>query len=642
MQSQNNHGASFSAGNKRVAVYGTETIVLNDLSISGFSNLSLTITNQVNSADQVSLVKIYASNDGFNWFVLDSDVFASTPIAVNSTVNQQFTAVAIYLRVTVTSTTNSLIDCYVVGLPNGIIASDLPAGSVPSNRQIIAGTGLSGGGDLTADRTLELDSTEVVLLSLLGQQTGSINVTSSVEGDGGFVGPSLTALSGGNVSILAPSHTVNIGTGTETAIGIGNGASTTTFIGSVVFPSNSITASEVSGVVKLSPGSQQTGFINVSGNIEGDGGFTSTSASATNITTTVNSAALTLGGAYWNGAASVANTAAITNVVDSTSPRSHLNINVGSQNFLLYSDGKMSFQDGVSATVGAASTGAIRYNNTTKNFEVSDDTAGYDGLVQLTKTQTLTNKTISGSSNTITNIGNSSLTNSTFTATAGTGLTGTATVSLGGSFTFAVDSTVVILSSAQTLTNKTISGSTNTITNIANASLANSSFTATAGTGLTGTATTSLGGTFTFAIDSTVVTLTGTQTLTNKTLTAPAISSPTLSGSATFSGGVVANGGLQLHRISVANTDYNTLSTDIIVAYTSLSAARVVTGTVVGTASSPAILIIKDESGGASPINTITFTPASGNIDDTFSKVLINSAYGFVRIYCNGTNFFTF
>ena len=60
--------------------------------------------------------------------------------------------------------------------------------------------------------------------------------------------------------------------------------------------------------------------------------------------------------------------------------------------------------------------------------------------------------------------------------TIGTGLTGT---SYNGSapVTIAIDSTVATLTGNQTLTNKTISGSTNTLTNIANASLTNSSLT---------------------------------------------------------------------------------------------------------------------------------------------------------------------
>lgn len=110
---------------------------------------------------------------------------------------------------------------------------------------------------------------------------------------------------------------------------------------------------------------------------------------------------------------------------------------------------------------------------------------------------TLTGKSISGATNTLSNIGNASLTNSaitingstvslggsvTVTATAsnaltiGTGLSGT---SYNGSsaVTIAIDSTVATLTGAQTLTNKTISGSNNTLSNIANASLTNSSVT---------------------------------------------------------------------------------------------------------------------------------------------------------------------
>jgi len=60
--------------------------------------------------------------------------------------------------------------------------------------------------------------------------------------------------------------------------------------------------------------------------------------------------------------------------------------------------------------------------------------------------------------------------------TIGTGLTGT---SYNGSsaVTIAIDSTVATLTGTQTLTNKTISGSTNTLTNIGNSSLTNSSLT---------------------------------------------------------------------------------------------------------------------------------------------------------------------
>lgn len=100
----------------------------------------------------------------------------------------------------------------------------------------------------------------------------------------------------------------------------------------------------------------------------------------------------------------------------------------------------------------------------------------------------LANSSVTYNGQTVTLGGSGTITaNTTSTLTIGTGLSGT---SFNGSspVTIAIDSTVATLTGSQTLTNKTISGSSNTLTNIANASLTNSSITL-------GTTNIALGGT---------------------------------------------------------------------------------------------------------------------------------------------------
>ena len=108
----------------------------------------------------------------------------------------------------------------------------------------------------------------------------------------------------------------------------------------------------------------------------------------------------------------------------------------------------------------------------------STDLSNTSDIALLTSSQTLTNKTISGSNNTLSNIGNSSLSNSTvtiaddsstavsvplgggFTILGGSGIT----TSLNGSeMTIATDGAVVTETSSDTLTNKTIALASNTV-----------------------------------------------------------------------------------------------------------------------------------------------------------------------------------
>ena len=161
--------------------------------------------------------------------------------------------------------------------------------------------------------------------------------------------------------------------------------------------------------------------------------------------------------------------------------------------------------------IGAGNVTVTRLDANT--IRISD--AGNLGGVALTanNTATLTNKTISGENNSLTNIPNSALTNSSIT------INGTE-VFLGGTISIAGGggSGDLTASGIATLTNKTISGSNNSITDLPNSALTNP-FIRINGNQV------QLGQNFTVS-GLGDVTLTGAQDLANKSLLAPIISSP--------------------------------------------------------------------------------------------------------------------
>jgi hypothetical protein len=188
--------------------------------------------------------------------------------------------------------------------------------------------------------------------------------------------------------------------------------------------------------------------------------------------------------------------------------------NDGSNGFLQTLQGSLG-QVIVSGGAGAPTWGsALVISDQPANYVYAGPTSGASAptsfrlLVNADIPSTLTGKSMSGATNTFSSIPNAALTNNsvtfngvnvalgasgTITATAtaaltiGTGLSGT---SYNGStaVTIAIDNTVATLNGTQTLSNKTISGSNNTLSNIGNSSLTNSTI-------VLGTTTIALGGT---------------------------------------------------------------------------------------------------------------------------------------------------
>lgn len=155
-----------------------------------------------------------------------------------------------------------------------------------------------------------------------------------------------------------------------------------------------------------------------------------------------------------------------------------------------------------------------------------------DTVAALAATQTLTNKTISGSSNTLTVLAGTQLSGQVPTANGGTGVNGTAT--------FPGTGVVVTEAASETITNKTLiaDGGTKNLFQSATGTARQLKLDLSAGTDSTATTlsvTQSANRTITFPdATGTVTLLDATQTLTNKTLTAPVIATIVNTGTLTL------------------------------------------------------------------------------------------------------------
>lgn len=98
--------------------------------------------------------------------------------------------------------------------------------------------------------------------------------------------------------------------------------------------------------------------------------------------------------------------------------------------------------------------------------------------------------------------------------------------------------------------------------------------------------------------------------------------------------------GLKGSRTNVADIAYTQLVTDFIISYGTLTAARTVTLASAATNGDGKIIIIKDAAGTAAANNITVDGNASETIDGALTQKITNN-YGVMRLFCNGSNWFT-
>ena len=311
-------------------------------------------------------------------------------------------------------------------------------GYVPDTRQVIAGTGLSGGGNLQADRTFTVNFS-----SATPQALGTAASGTAVESSrGDHVHPALNLASATESTGLLP--LTKGGTGqqilnlTGGSIWYTNG--TQGFLQSVVGSSGQVLVSGGSGAPTwgsaLIVSDQPANFVYA--------GPTAGGSAPTSFRLLVNAdIPATLTGKSISGASNTLSNIANASLTNSSVTYNGVTVALGAS-------GTITSSTTAALTIGTGLTGASFDGSTPVTIAIDSTVA------TLTGTQVLTNKTISGASNTLSNIGNASLTNSTITL-------GSNAISLGGTLT--------------TLAGVSISGSANTLTNIGNASLTNSQIT---------------------------------------------------------------------------------------------------------------------------------------------------------------------
>jgi hypothetical protein len=302
---------------------------------------------------------------------------------------------------------------------SGVATNLIAAAGGGTVTSITAGTGLTGG-TISTSGTIAIDSTVATLTGTqtltnktiaAGSNTISGLTNSNLSGTAGISNANLA-----NSSVTIGSTTVSLGSTVTTFAGLSS-VTSTTFVGALTGNASTATNVAYTGLTGTVPTWNQN-----------------TTGTASNVTGTV---------AIANGG------------TGETTRQAALDALAGAVTAGQYLRGDGT--DVVMSAIQAADVPTLNQNTT-------------GSAATLTTARTINGVSFNGSENiTVT-------ANTTNALTIGTGLSGTS-FNGSGAVTVAIDSTVATLTGTQTLTNKTISGASNTLSNIANASLTNSAVT---------------------------------------------------------------------------------------------------------------------------------------------------------------------
>ena len=372
-------------------------------------------------------------------------------------------------------TSSATMVCVIGGITYQVSFIDLQSTvSVPASREINTGGGLQGGGDLSANRTLSIATEGVTSdkLAVSGVTAGTYGsgatvpvVTVSSKGlvtgvtetplvISGYVPDTRQIIAGAGLTgggNLQANRTLSASFSANSPAALGSasaGSSTDISRSDHVHPAlNFANQTEYTGLLPLTNGGTGMQVTNLtSGAIwysEGNNGFLQTVQGS-------NGQVLVSGGSSaptWGSA-----------LIVSDQPANYVYAGPASGAIAPTAFRLLVNEDIPATLTGKTLDGSANTFSNISNAALANSSVTYNGV-----------NVALGASGTITATATNAL-------TIGTGLSGT---SYNGStaVTIAIDNTVATLAGAQTLTNKSIDGSTNTLSNIGNASLANSQIT---------------------------------------------------------------------------------------------------------------------------------------------------------------------